>query len=60
MIREITIHIALDGTQQITIAKQGDAKPKLQEALQLLSKAYDHMWAEAKKEIPKTTVVKQY
>jgi hypothetical protein len=60
MIRAITITIALDGTKQISIAKQGDSKLSHYEATEILQATSNHITAEAMKLIPQTTTIKQF
>jgi hypothetical protein len=60
MIREITIIISQDGTQAITIARQGNGLLQVLPAVAILQQAIATIIAEAKKEIPQTTVIKQF
>jgi hypothetical protein len=60
MIREITIVISQDGTQAITIARQGNGKLQVVPAVAILQQAIATIIAEAQKEIPQTTTIKQY
>jgi hypothetical protein len=60
MIREITIIISQDGTQSLTIARQGDGKLQVLPAVQILQQAITTIIAEAHKQIPQTTTIKQY
>jgi hypothetical protein len=60
MIREINIIVSPDGTQAITIARLGTGKLQVLPAVEVLQQAIATILAEAKKEIPQTTVIKKY
>jgi hypothetical protein len=60
MIREIKIMVSLDGTQSIVIARQGDGKLKVLQAVAVLEQAIAKIIAEAQKEVPQTTLIKKF